>query len=289
MTKVNHDANSMSIEKRAAFSPFQALAKSMETIETVQHHLIALSESDDSNEMTLLKIGTVFQIFLIDNLASGKKVKEMTEEDWKSIAGKVSQYAIMEDGSKYSEFVFTLYADYIDVSANALSKFATQESLDRIKALSETIRQNTDGLRNGQISESEYVEKCLWLSLEAMIKLIACSLTPLIGPDFANMTEAASQLAFEYGRAVLYSKEQAILQEYIENQHILDERLKKEYEEYQAELQENANRFQNLLEKAFSSDIHESLVQSAELARETGVSKEKLMTTVEEIDAFFLD
>ena len=65
------------------------LRRAMETIATAQEHILALARSDDTTKLKLVKIATVFQIFLIDTLASGKKIKELTEEDWKAIASKV--------------------------------------------------------------------------------------------------------------------------------------------------------------------------------------------------------
>ena len=44
-----------------------------------------------------------------------------------------------------------------------------------------------------------------------------------------------------------------------------------------------------MIDQAFSSNIRESLMQSAELARAAGVKEEEILTSVEDIDAFFLD
>ena len=58
------------------------IGRAMDIISSVQKNLFAISEREDGNQLTLMKIGTVFQIFLIDKLASGKKPSELTEEDW---------------------------------------------------------------------------------------------------------------------------------------------------------------------------------------------------------------
>ena len=130
------------------------LGKAMEAVTTVQRHLIALSESDDSNQLTLLKIGTVFQIFLIDTLAGGKSLGDLKEEEWKKIAGKVSEYAVLADGQRYSEFVFTLYADYIDLSAKALSaKLVSKENTAQVRAIADDIRHNMTLIQAGVIFE----------------------------------------------------------------------------------------------------------------------------------------
>ena len=116
---------------------------------------------------------------------------------------------------------------------------------------------------------------------------MSLSLTPLIGPEFTQLVQASSQLAFEYGRYVLYAREQALLQGYIENQYRLDEQLQKEFEVYLEEVRKNAERFQTLVQNAFSCDLHEALVQSAELARAAGVKEEELLTTIEDVDDYF--
>ena len=265
------------------------ISQAMETVAAVQRNLCALAESEDSTQLNLLKIGTVFQIFLVDKLASGADPKKMKPEEWGSIARKVSQYAVLEEGQSYSDFVFSLYADYIDLSAKGLSKFISEETLASIMSISSDIRSRTELLREEAISESAYVDDGLWLSLEAMVKLLSSSLTMLIGAEYSQLAQAVSQLAFEYGRYVLYAKEQAILTAYIKNQYVLDEQLRQQYDAFRAELAEQAERFNQLIEQAFSSNIRESLMQSAELARAAGVREEDILTSVEDIDAFFMD
>ena len=129
----------------------------------------------------------------------------------------------------------------------------------------------------------------MWISLEAMIKLFACSLTPLIGKEFAYLSQAVAQLAFEYGRLVLLTREQKLLESYIENQHVLDEKLQVEYEEYLAELNEYSERFKSLIDAAFTPGIKDSLMQSVDLARASGVREEELLTSIEDVDNFFLN
>ncbi len=276
------------------------LQNAMDTAAFVQKNLFAMAESDDPAQLELLKIGTVFQIFLIDTLASGREPGKLRDEEWRDIAKKVSKYAVLEDGQLYSEFVFSLYAEYISLS---VSKFRWVEEklklkgddgrLMEIEAIAEEIRLASARLRTQTIRESDFVDKCLWLSLEAMVKLISYWLTSKLslvrGEEFAALAQSVTDLAFEYGRYVLYAKEQAILEAYIQNQYVLDEELRTRFEEYLAELNESAARFQSLIEEAFSPDIRTSLMQSAALARAVGVKEEELLLSTEDIDAFFLD
>lgn len=279
----------MAFDELTASPAAQKLSQAMEAISAVQKKLFALSDNGDGASLNLLRIGSVFQFFLIDKLASGKKAGELSQEDWKDIADKVSQYAICEDGQAYTEFVFTLYADYIQVSVKQLKKNASEESLASISGLESSIRQKTELLREGEIKEADYVEDCLWLSLEAMIRLLSASLTSVIGSEFTQLAEAVSQLAFEYGRCVLYAREQALVESYLQNQRVLDDQLQREYDAYLAAVRENAERFQSLVDKAFSVNLHDALLNTAALAREAGVSEGELLTTMEDVDAFFLN
>lgn len=275
----------------------QKLSRAMEAIATIQRGFFALKNSDDDTSVKLLRIGTVFQLFLVDTLLAGrKKPSELSSEDLKGIAFKVAKYAILPEGQSYSVFVFTLYADYIDLSVECLrnritesSREAMAASLISITELSHTIRNNADCLQKGTITESDYVEGCLWLSLEGMIKLLSASLVTTIGPEFAQLAQAISQLAFEYGRYVFYAKEQALVESYLQNQRVLDDQLQREYDVFLAELRKNANRFEELVDAAFSPKLHDALVQSVDLARAAGVKKDELLSSIDEIDRFFMN
>ena len=281
--------HSLLIEELAASPAGEKLDQVMGVVESVQRHMAALHEKQGEGKLTLLKVGTVFQLFLVDTLASGKQPDQMTEEDWKGIASKVSKYAILEEEQCYSEFVFSMYADYIDLSAKVVSKGASEENVKAIREIAKTLRENGSQLRAGTLSEPLYVEACLWLSLEAMIKLLSTSLTVVIREEFGQLAQAVSQMAFEYGRYVLYAKEQRILTEYLQNQRVLDERLQKEYDAFLAELKEQADDFRALIDDAFSPDIQTALHNSAELARAAGVKEEEILKTTEDVDAIFMD
>ena len=276
------------IEVLLASDAGHSIQQIIETISAVQKGLYTFVTSEDSEKLKLLKIGSVFQIFFIETLASGKKPGDLTKEDWKNIAGKVYKYAVLEDEEPYSEFVFNLYADYIDLSLELIRGIAPEKTLQAIREIADTIRHNSAMLEKGELGEAAYIEACLWLSLEGMMKLISVYCTRNIAPEYAQFVQSLSQLAFEYGRYVLYSKEQAILEKYLQNQRVLDEQLQREYELYMDEVRTQARVFQNLIENAFSSNIREALNHSAELARAAGVKEDEILTSVEDIDAYFL-
>ena len=271
-------------------SPIVKLAqRAIETVNLVQRTLIAISESEDSTLFTILKIGTVFQLSLINTLLGGKKAEDLGEDDWRNIANQVSEYAVLQDGQRYSEFVFNLYADYIETSANILLKAnAPEDKVAEIKSIASELRVNAELLESGELVEIDYTEQCLWTSLEGMIKCLSLLPTLVVGTEFGQLIQATAQLAFEYGRYALYAKEQALLTKYIENQYILDEELQQEYETYLAEVNERAERFKSLVDAAFAPGFRESLLESVALARAAGVKEEELLKSVEEIDEYFM-
>ena len=143
------------------------------------------------------------------------------------------------------------------------------------------------------ITEPAYVEECLWLSLEGMMKLLSSLLSSklevLMGDGYGQLTEAVSQLAFEYGRYVLYARENEMLDEYLQYQYELDEQLKNRYTAYMEEVNRQRERFESLIDDAFNPNLRDSLMQSAALAREAGVKEEEILRTMGDIDDFFMD
>ena len=125
--------------------------------------------------------------------------------------------------------------------------------------------------------------------IKLLSTLLSSVLSPFVGKQTAQLAQAVSLLGFEYGRYVLFSQEHALLEEYLANQHTLDEHLRTKYDQFLVRLQENSEQFRKLIDAAFSADIHDSLRQSAELARAAGVAEEELLTTTDDVDAFFLD
>ena len=53
----------------------QKIRQIAENVSAVQQGLYALATNEDSAKLDLLKIGTVFQIFFIDVLVSGKRLQ----------------------------------------------------------------------------------------------------------------------------------------------------------------------------------------------------------------------
>ena len=287
------DIKDIAIEYFLQVKTGEKFKQAMKTIESFQEMLMTLSYWTERKELLLLKAGTVLVLSLFGKFCQKHSLKFLTEEDWADILKNVSKYGIVMDGAHYSEMVFRLYADYIDVSVLCIEKLASKENIEDIKKLAKEIRNTSEKFSNGKIREPEYVEKCLWLCLEAMIKLMSATLYSSIGKvsgeEYQRLAEAVTAFGFEYGRLALYKKENAVLQECLDNQKQLDSALDSQYREYLSELEKEATRFNSLIENAFSPEFENMFVGSVELARNAGVIETEIIRTEEDADGFFLD
>lgn len=274
----------------------EKLKEALEDIGKLQEYLSLLQEKKDEDGIVLIKIGTTLTLAILNKMFSGKSIKSFSKDDWKEIAFSVGEYSLELEEQKYTEFVFILYTRYIDNSAEDIKDYVTEETYCSIKKLSAELAEKTRSLEEGTIREVDYIEDCLWVCLEAMIKLV--SVYPTTAIPFKESEDRAlaerlavsiPSLAFEYGRYTLYAKEQAILEQYLQNQYLLDEKIELELKEYNTELEEKSQQFYILLEQAFSPNFRESFLGSIKLAKEAGVSEEEILVTEEDIDDFFLN
>jgi hypothetical protein len=264
------------------------IKKYLELVGQTQEAMYIVASSKEDGVLSMLKVGTILSLSITGKMFSGgKKPKEFDTDDWSEIAQKVMEYGIIMDGQKYTEFVFELYARYIEISVNlnkaALSDTAQQE----IKGLAEDLRKHARAFERGELTEPDYVDGCLWISFEAMIKLLASYGSKYIPEKYRVIIPATADFAVQYARLKLYSKELEIIEGYLQNQSVLDGDLQNKYNLYIEELDAEANRFSNIIDNAFSPEFEELLCSSVRLGINAGVSEDKLLSSIDEVDAFF--
>lgn len=171
----------------------------------MQEHLAALSAKEEAPSV---KVATVLTIAVWKKIASGKSPSSFDAEDWKELGHAVSEYAVLLNGEQYSIFIFQLYEKYIRSSAEMIARLASPGTVEAIMSLADELHSKEILFRNGQLSEVAYTEDCLWISLEAMIKLIASAASMFCGQQATKFAQALASCAFEYSRLMLYRKEQ---------------------------------------------------------------------------------
>lgn len=271
------------------FPVTQEIEKGIALFRKLQENLYALAASEEDGQLTRIKIGMILTFAVLRKCSAGSNPKEFTKEDWAEIANTVSEYAILMDGKDYTVFVFDLYADYIQKSALFYEGRLAPEKIQAIADLGDEIRRKTELLQEGSLPEPEYVEDCLWICLEAIVKLLSSLVYLSYIPGLGDAVQAASMLCYEYGRLKLYAREQALLAEYLQNQYQLDAELQAKFEAFKAELDADSAEFATLVDRAFDPSFRETLMASAELAIAAGVNEDEVLKTREDVDAFFLD
>lgn len=286
---LKHQAAQFALEQLMKTPAGEKLQQALQLIQTMQAHLEAMSEKEESPSVTGAKTATILTLIILKKIARGKSPSSFDNEDWKELAHTVSEYVICLDGEQYSIFVFQLYEKYIRASAEMIARFAPYETVEAIRKLADELHSKEMLFRNGQISEVAYTEDCLWISLEAMIKLIASATSMFYGQQAAKFAQALASCAFEYGRLMLYRKEQALLTQFIKSQHRLDEELEAQYAAYLSELETQSKHFYALIDHAFAPDFRSAFLHSILLADAAGVKESEVLSSTEDIDSFFLD
>lgn len=268
--------------------PQEVIRKAFEVYEQVQEHLCAIVDQQDQLDMLSLRSGTVLVLSLIEHLGNPFAPNELTDEDWKEIAQAVSSGAVLVDDRDYSLYVFDQYAKYIDASADIISTKVSPEHVAAVHQLAEDLRYQADQLRSDQISEPDYVEACLWISLEAMIKLLSATLTCSVGKEAQDLLMAVTQLAFEYGRYQIYARMDTQVTEHLKQQAELNQTLDIQLASYRRTIEADADQFMNLIDNAFDPGVMDRFAGSAALARAAGVPEDQILKTVDDVDAFFM-
>ena len=264
------------------------ILKAMQGIQKAQEVAMAYVNDDSPDHLKMMRAGTIAAFSIISKIASGKPVKDFNDQDWKDIAGKVAEYAILTDGQLYSVRIFEAYADYVDISVKVLElNGISEEKRDAISAIAKKVRGLSKDLANGKLTEVQYTEQCLWLLLEAMIKLISSYSAVIVGDELAEFSQSVAMLAFEYGRYTLYKQELDILNQYLEHQEAVDNELEDKLKAFKDMLQERSKVFDDLVTDAFSPDIEKRLMSSVELAKNAGVDESEILDSIEKVDDFF--
>ena len=265
------------------------LQRAMHISEIVQAHCFALAEKQDELEMTGIKAITIMTFSMLKKIADGKIPSQMDKEDWKDIAADVSKDAVIADDSQYSVFIFGQYEKYIRNSVMQIEQLISEETAAVINGLADELHNKSDALEAGCITEVVYIEDCLWISLEAMIKLLACTAVLCKDQRIADFVQAFASYAFEYGRLMLYNRELEIVNQFIESQYQLDAELEQKYAAYLEDLQKESEKFYMLIDNAFAPNFRDAFLHSVLLAKAAGVKEDEILSSAEDIDSFFLD
>lgn len=271
----------------------QEIKKFYNLIVKAQNALYTLANSKENVDQNSIKCGTVLIFALLQKISEGKNPTDFTHEDWEDIAEQVIDTGILLDDALYTEYIFDMYSRFIQASVIIIQDSVNSITIDRILACIDELQLKKEALHDGCIKETQYIEDCLWICLDAMMKLISVSVSSyaarFIGPEATELAVSASSFALETIRLKYYQEEQQILSEYLANQYVLDKALQDRLDSYQAEIEAESIELQKLIENAFHSDFRASLQHSVAFAKNAGVDDASILKNIDDIDSFFLE
>lgn len=262
------------------------ISRAMDLVEKAQNNLYALYGKKDEAELTRIKVGTILVLAVLRKIADGKMPKEFETSDWEDIAKAVSEYAVIKSNEAYTVFVFDLYERYIRFSAEQLRAVQTDEKVAVVLSLADELNCKKELFSKMSITETQYIEDCMWICLEAMIKMLSM-LTGI--NELGELTQAVSSFAFEYARLRIYKYQLNAVEELLDYQAQVDDALKARRIEFEAEIKKEAEEFLGLIDNAFVPDFRTAFLQSVMLAEAVGVDTNEILRNSADIDSFFMD
>ena len=227
-----------------------------------------------------LEGGTGFILALTAQRKAGKKFKDFNAQDWTEIligSGLGAARGSVRGVSVYSLTNFTATSAAV-ASSIVTATFGIAEQAHR--------------LRNGELSEFEFLENAELVCLEAAVAALSSFIgqalipVPVIGALIGN---TIGTIMYQSASAALSKIEADLINGYLADQIVLDEELAAEYGHLVEELNEGLSTYLAVLERAFSPDLQIALLGSVELARNLSVPTEEILDSKNKTSAYFLD
>ena len=208
-----------------------------------------------------------------------KKLSEFTEEDWKEIGidtGKGAAKGGIRGATMY------LLSNFTATPANVASAYVTAAF---------GIAGQLKALEDGRVSEEDFVINCETVCLDVTVSAIASVAgqvlipIPVLGAVLGNV---AGEFMYELCKKQGAEKSQTIIANYKKELSELNQQLDIQYLQVVIQIQKSLQKFKELEELAFDPDVNKSFNGSINLALEIGVSKNKVLKSMNEIDSYFL-
>lgn len=258
-------------------------------LQLIEKYLPVAENALDQDRKELgTKAATIFLINLWSKLSQGGTVAELTKDDWRDVMGGAAENAVSIDPQEYSLMVFDLYKRSIKFAITPMSENASESVINRLDEIVSLMEGYDEALRSGEMSEVAFIEENMWLSLEAIFLVMTDRMSHMLLSDKRReLAEAVSALVFQKIRNQHYDEELAAINECLEYQSKLDQRLTERVNAYIDALRDELDAFDAMVEKAFdTSDFKAAFKGSIELAESLGA--DGILQTQDEVDDFFL-
>jgi ABC-type iron transport system FetAB permease component len=210
----------------------------------------------------------------------GKKLKDLTTDDWTEIAGDTAVGAAR--GGVRGLSIYSLIN--LTVTSVAVANMMAAAAFG--------VADQANKFRRGEISEVTFVENAELVCLEVGVCALSSALgqaiipVPILGAVIGN---TVGTIMYNAASSSLSARETALVNSYLDDQRTLDEKLALEHDALIGKLESSMSSYVTALDRAFSPDIEVALLGSIELAREVGVSSTDILDTDEKVHEYFLD
>lgn len=224
--------------------------------------------------------GTAFVLAVVEKRREGKRLNDFAREDWEDIAGETGLGTVKGGVRGLSIYSLT---NFTATPAAVASSIVTAAF---------GIAEQANKFRSGEIDELEFIENAEVVALEAAVSALsslagqALIPVPVLGAVIGN---TVGTIMYKAVASSLSKREAALIESYLGDQRVLDERHATEFQGLIEALDASMSDYLEALDRAFSPDVEVALLGSVELALELGVASEEVLSTEEEIFAFFLD
>ena len=251
-----------------------------------------------------IESATAFVAAITSRLKDGKRLRDLDENDWIEIAdesGKGFAKGAVRGAAVYFITSFNI-AGYVsqtyslathDFVANATDSYISMSGVaaSALVTASFGVADQAHKMRMGAIDETEFLERsellCLDASVSAFGSIVGQAIipVPVLGAVIGN---TVGNVLYQIAKDGLNEQEQALAEAYIKEQQELDATLDAQYQMLVAELSQEMKEYLALLDMALSPDPSEAFDGSIALAKSVGVPEDELLTTMDDIDDFFL-
>lgn len=226
-----------------------------------------------------IESGAAFAMAIASKMREGKRIRDLDSDDWMNIAGE-SGKGFAKGGVRGASVYFL--TNFTATSGSVASSLVTA---------SFGVAEQAHRMRQGSISEAEFLEQSELLCLDATVSAVSSFVgqavipIPVLGAVIGN---TVGNVLLQIAKDGLNEQEQAIAHTYAEAQRSLNATLDARYQALMLSLGVGMREYLELLEGAMSPDPLEAFDGSIALARSMGVPDGELLTSLDEIDDFFL-
>lgn len=224
--------------------------------------------------------GMTFCMAVVKKRKEGKHIQEFTACDWKEVGietGASTAKGAIRGGTMYALTNFTA------TPANVASAYVT--------ATFGVISQAW-ALEKGSITADDFIINseaiCLDVTVSAISSIMGEVLIPIpiLGAIIGNI---AGEFIYSICKETCGKREQNLILKYSKEMEEFSEKLNLKYSNVVTDLKKRMERFSSIEELAFDKDINQSFFASGLLAVEVGVPVDEILTSIKNVDSFFLN